>query len=161
MSLLKSMIALTAAQSGAPPSLVEEGRRRQLECATEGLKELLAGLRGCGLDPVTAGLLVNRAGWVNDILTYSLEWADHRPVAEGLAVRDTMRSAFSAAGLRYEEVDEKSLPDLAPRDLALSSESIADHIRRLGREAGAPWRREQKAACLAAWRCLTLFRRTH
>lgn len=135
-------------------ALVAEGRRRQVECAVRGLSDMLETLRGRGLVPVVAGLLVNRAGWVSDLLTYSLQWADHPPVAEGLAVRETLRSAFDIVGLRYEEVDETSLPDLVLRDLSLSSDDIDAHIRRLGREAGAPWRKEQKAACLAAWRCL-------
>jgi len=134
--------------------LVAEGRRRQLECAVRGLRDVLETLQGRHLDPVLAGLLVNRAGWVTDLLTYSLQWADHPPVAEGLAVRETLRSAFDIVGLGYEAVDETSLPDLGLRDLSLSFDDIAAHIRRLGREAGAPWRKEQKAACLVAWRCL-------
>ncbi|MBU6320363.1 MAG: hypothetical protein KGS00_12005 [Alphaproteobacteria bacterium] len=142
-------------------ALVAEGRRRQLECAVRGLSDMLEALRNRGLDPVIAGLLVNRAGWVSDLLTYSLQWADHPPVAEGLAVRETLRSAFGLVGLRYEEADETSLPDLARRALSQSSDDIDAHVRGLGREAGAPWRKEQKAACLTAWTSLaTLQART-
>jgi hypothetical protein len=127
---------------------VAEGRRRQAEMAEAGLADMSARL---GRPPALAALLVNRAGWVTDLLSYSLAFADHPPVAEGLAVRDALRSAFAAQGLKSVEMDEKSLPDDAMIKLGLSPADIDTQMRALAAEAGRPWGKEQKMACLAAW----------
>ena len=101
--------------SAAAKAAVAKGRRRQDELATAGLKAILIRLRKQGNEPVVAALLVNRAGWVTDLLAYSLAFADHPPVAEGLAVRDAFRFAFGRVGLEVVEIDEKSLPDRASK----------------------------------------------
>lgn len=133
---------------------VAEGRRRQDRLAAEGLAALLTELREDGRDPIVAALLVNRAGWITDLLQYSLAWADHPPVAEGLAVRDAFRFACGETGLDLKEVDEKSLPDAAPNTLGLAQAEIDAAIKAMGAEAGRPWRKEQKLAALAAWTAL-------
>src|SRR4051812_12135991 len=98
---------------GAPSSeaaaAVAEGRRRQDAAAAAGLEVILRQLDKGGNAPVVAALLINRAGWVTDLLSYSLAFADHPPVAEGLAVRDALRAALSRLGIPVSEVDEKSL----------------------------------------------------
>lgn len=130
---------------------VAEGRRRQADLAAKGLADLVARLRGDGFDPAAAVLLVNRAGWVTDLLHYSLGDPAHPPVAEGLAVRDALRSACAACGLSLVEADEKSLPELGPARLGLSAAEVDAGLARLGAAAGKPWRKEQKLAALAAW----------
>jgi len=130
---------------------VAEGRRRQDRLAAEALQRLLDGLADVARDRVVAALLVNRAGWVTDLLAYSLAFADHVPVAEGLAVRDALRSASAHCGIKAVELDEKSLPDTAPATLNRSKAGIDGTLKALGAEAGKPWRKEQKIACLAAW----------
>jgi hypothetical protein len=95
-----------------------------------------------------AALLVNRAGWMKDLLAYSLAYPDHPPVAEGLAVREALRAAFGKAELEVADTDEKSLPELASE--VLGPATVDDRLNALG--AGVkPWRKEQKLACLAAW----------
>lgn len=131
--------------------VVAEGRRRQDALAAAGLGGIVSALRKDGAAPVVAALLVNRAGWVGDLLAYSLAYADHPPVAEGLAVREALRSAFSAHGLEAAEMDEKSLPDLASELLGPSPAALDARLKALGGEAGRPRRKEQKLACLAAW----------
>lgn len=141
-----------------PPEIaaaVAEGRRRQEAEAAKGLEALLRQLREAGNVPTVAALLVNRAGWVTDLLRYSLMMADHPPVAEGLAVRDALRSALARSGLRVAEVDEKSLPHLASEVLNLSEGALEGRLKSLGAAAGRPWRKEQKLACLAAWVAIT------
>jgi hypothetical protein len=98
-----------------------------------------------------AALLVNRAGWIGDVLNYSLSWREHVPVAEGLAVRDALRFALNECRIEVAELDEKSLPDLAENALALSTIEIEACLKRLGVTAGRPWRKEQKLACVSAW----------
>ncbi len=132
---------------------VAEGRRRQDEAATAALRQIMATL---GTAPVTVALLVNRAGWVSDLLAYSLEWAEHVPVAEGLAVREALRAGCRNGGLALAEVDEKSLPVQAVDALGLSAAEIDARLKTMGIAAGKPWRKEQKAAALAAWMALKI-----
>ncbi|QNK01458.1 hypothetical protein [Dyella telluris] len=133
---------------------VATGRHRQEQQATRGLRMLLARLESAGAATVVGALLVNRAGWITDLLSYSLAWAEHVPVAEALAVRDAIRHAFSECGIGLVELDEKSLPDLAGKSLGLSSTEQLARLRIMGVVAGRPWRKEQKLACLSAWLAL-------
>jgi len=96
-------------------------------------------------------LLVNRAGWITDLLEYSLAFADHVAVAEGLAVREALRFAFRRCGIDSVELDEKTLPGVAAETLRISTAEIDARLKMLGVTAGKPWRKEQKLACLAAW----------
>jgi hypothetical protein len=130
---------------------VVEGRKRQDQLAAENLADIARTLRAQEREPAVAGLLVNRAGWVTDLLSYSLAFADHPPVAEGLAVREALRFALGQCRIDMTELDEKTLPALALETLSLPSADIDAHLKRLGTAAGRPWRKEQKLACLAAW----------
>jgi hypothetical protein len=132
-------------------AIVVEGRRRQDQLATNGLQAIIRQLEATGCEAVVAALLVNRAGWVTDLLGYSLAWPEHVPVAEGLAVRDALRFASSQCDIELVELDEKSLPDLASTTLGLSSTELAIRLKALGSAIGRPWRKEQKQACLSAW----------
>ena len=137
-----------SAQAGAA---VAEGRKRQDALASAGLEDIVGRLRSERHEPVVAALLVNRAGWISNLLEYSLAFADHPPVAEGLAVRDALRFACGEARIPVVEMDEKSLPARASELLRLSPADIDARIKALGATAGKPWRKEQKLACLAAW----------
>lgn len=132
---------------------VAEGRARQARLAAEGLGALVDRLAHAGCRPVVAALLVNRAGWITDLLGYSLEWAEHAAVAEGLAVREALRHALAGCDAEIAEVDEKSLPELATDLLGPTPASLDARLRALGASA-KPWRKEQKLACLAAWTTL-------
>lgn len=130
---------------------VAEGRKRQDALAVKGLNVIVHQLRGAGYEPAVAALLVNRAGWMTDLLAYSLAFPDHPPVAEGLAVREALRHAFGQCGVDVAEMDEKSLPEIGAEVLRLSPTALDAHLKTLGTIVGPPWRREQKLACLAAW----------
>ena len=130
---------------------VAKGRKRQDKLAAKNLNALIRQLEKTGYKPVVAALLVNRAGWITDLLQYSLGAPEHPPVAEGLAVRDALRFAFRKTELDVAEIDEKLLPETASKAFNLSPASIDARIGALGVTAGKPWRKEQKLACLAAW----------
>jgi hypothetical protein len=132
---------------------IAEGRRRQDQLAASGLQETIRRLREEGSEPVVAALLVNRAGWITDLLEYSLAFPEHPPIAEGLAVRDALRHAFDRCGLDAVEMDEKSLPETASKALGLPPADLDARLKDLG-ERAKPWRKEQKLACLAAWAAL-------
>jgi hypothetical protein len=134
----------------AAAAAVAEGRRRQEALAARGLADILARLRDQGLRPAAAALLVNRAGWITDLLRHGLADPAHPPAIEGLAVRDALRFAIARCGLDLVEMDEKSLPESAAIELGLSPGELEARLKALG--AGAkPWRKEHKFACLAAW----------
>ena len=130
---------------------VAEGRKRQDKRAVKGLEDVVGKLREERFEPVAAALLINRAGWVSDLLSYSLAFPDHPPVAEGLAVREALRRAIRSVGVNIAEMDEKSLPDLATEVLRMGSAELDARMKALGASIGRPWRKEQKLACLAAW----------
>ena len=130
---------------------VAEGRRRQDQIAAENLRDLVRELHDAGCGPVVAALLINRAGWITDLLDYSLAWPEHGPVADGLAVREALRFACRECGVEIVELDEKSLPEQAVQALGLSRDQIDARLTALGVSAGRPWRKEQKLACIAAW----------
>jgi hypothetical protein len=141
--------------SAEAESAVAEGLKRQGKLAAKGLADIVRQLSEENYEPTVAALLVNRAGWVTDRLSYCLAFPDHPPVAEGLAVRDALRFAIKEQGLDIAELDEKTLPDLASQMLSLSTGAIDARLKTLGAAAGKPWRKEQKLACLAAWLTLT------
>jgi hypothetical protein len=130
---------------------VAEGRKRQDRLAVKGLDDLVRTLEAEKYRPSVAALLVNRAGWLTDLLEHSLSAPEHPPVTEGLAVREALRSAFKRSGIKTIELDEKSLLDAAAKQLRLSPADIDMRLKDLGATAGKPWRKEQKLACLAAW----------
>jgi hypothetical protein len=130
---------------------VAEGRRRQDEVAAKGLDDIVAKLRATDWEPVVAALLVNRAGWITDLLEHSLSAPEHPPIAEGLAVRHALRAAFIRAELTTVELDDKSLAQHAAEELHVAPTELEARLKTLGAEIGRPWRKEQKLACLAAW----------
>jgi hypothetical protein len=129
---------------------VEEGRRRPASLAATGLSEIVGGMEGRGAKPAVAALLINRAGWVTDLLQHVLCDPSHPPFAEGMAVRDALRSAIAGCGLALVEIDEKSLPEAAAIKLGLSPGELESRLKALG-VAAKPWRKEHRLACLAAW----------
>lgn len=137
--------------SAEAAAAVAEGRRRQDQLAAKGLHAIVRALEEAKCKPVVAALLVNRTGWITDVLEYSASWPEHVPVAEGLAVRDALRFACMECRIDVAELDEKSLPDLAANTLDTSSMPIDARLKALGATTGRPWRKEQKLACLSAW----------
>jgi hypothetical protein len=141
--------------SAEAAAAVAEGRRRQAAAAASGLAGLVGTLEDAGCKPVLVALLVNRAGWMTDLLEHSLSAPEHPPVAEGLAVREALRFACARCALPIVEMDEKSLRESASTRLGLSPGEIDVALTGLGATVGRPWRKEQKVACLAAWLALT------
>lgn len=159
-SLAPYEAAVRAAQesSDAPmvaaARIIQEGCERQKQLAALGLKQIREELKAAGHSTLTVALLINRAGWITDLLEYSLGWPEHVPVAENLAVRDAFRSAARELALAMTEVDEKSLMELGAQSLGTGVQELEEKLKALGAAVGPPWRKEQKLACLAAWMSL-------
>ncbi len=133
---------------------VAEGRKRQDRLAAKHLDEIIRQMQEAGFKPKIAALLINRAGWMTDLLAHALSAPEHPAVMEGLGVRDALRSAFKQCGVAVAEMDEKSLAVDASGKLRLSIAAIEARLKGAGATAGKPWRKEQKQACLAAWLAL-------
>jgi hypothetical protein len=140
--------------SAEAAAAVAEGRRRQVALAPKALRSLVAGLAEDGYEPTRAALLINRAGWMTDLLAHALSAPEHPPVIEGLAVRAALRVAFAETGLGFIELDEKTLAETAALQLPLPAGGADAQLKALGAAVGRPWRKEQKQACLAAWLAL-------
>ncbi|HWA60579.1 MAG TPA: hypothetical protein VG939_04355 [Caulobacteraceae bacterium] len=153
-------LAAEMAHAGEPSpdivAAVAEARRRQDALAESGLRALLERLQDAGHEPAVAALLVNRAGWLTEVLrlAHSLSSPEHPPVIEGLAVRDALRFAFGRCGLSVAEMDEKTLSDTAAAVLGLTPGVLDARLKAFGAAAGKPWRKEQKSAAVAAWLAL-------
>ena len=133
-----------------PEGVIAEGLRRQKAAASESLARLIEALGRDGLRPLAVAVLVGR-GFVYGNLEIIFAYDSHVRVAEGLAVRDAIRSALASHDLRWGDVDEKSVMDVAARKFELSQDDMAALLAAFGAAAGRPWRRDHKHAALAAW----------
>lgn len=71
--------------------------------------------------------------------------------AEGMLFRRVLELAAEQAGLRVETVSDRLIKEVAATSLQLSDARIQSVLKRLGAEAGPPWRSDEKAAAIGAW----------
>jgi hypothetical protein len=64
--------------------------------------------------------------------------------------REALAEAAASCGLRVARVPEKNLLEYGQRVLKKSQDSLIKEIATIGKEAGAPWGKDQKDAALAA-----------
>ena len=116
------------------------------------LREMQAAVKRYGVDDqyVTAcGVLVgsDMPDWsVDEIL--AVHFRMHK--AEGVLFREALVEAAASCGLRIARVPEKNLLEYGQRVLKKSQDRLVKEIATIGKEAGAPWGKDQKEAALAA-----------
>jgi hypothetical protein len=71
--------------------------------------------------------------------------------AEGELFRDAVSRACQSCGLSTVGVKEKELSVRAREELGFSDTVIEQHLGRMGKTVGPPWRQDEKFATLAAW----------
>jgi hypothetical protein len=71
--------------------------------------------------------------------------------AEGELFRNVIARACLNHHLRVVAVKEKDLMSRLQNDMGVSGELIQQHLQRMGKAIGAPWRQDEKYASLAAW----------
>jgi len=135
--------------------LVADGLRRQAETARRQLAERLSDIRVDAPGAVRGGLLVNRAGWITDLLAHSLIHPSHPPVVEALAVRDSLRRAMEDLGAPWSEWDEKTVLEAGSERTGLDRTALEARLKALRPVKGAPWPSERRLAALAAWLAAT------
>ena len=123
----------------------ERARRNASEAVDAALKELGA----AGRHVVASGVIGGGrrpGGSLEAILrSHSLIHA-----AEGALFREAVRAASESLELLTTEVPAKELTERAARRLGLSSAKLESLLARVGQQAGPPWAKDQRDACLAA-----------
>lgn len=71
--------------------------------------------------------------------------------AEGELFRNVIARACLNHNLPVIAVKEKELMSRSQNDIGISGELIQQHLQRMGKAIGAPWRQDEKYASLAAW----------
>jgi hypothetical protein len=74
--------------------------------------------------------------------------------AEGEFFRNAILQACADIGLPTTGVKEKELLMRCQEELHIPEEELQDHLARMGRSIGPPWRQDEKFATLAAWLAL-------
>jgi hypothetical protein len=114
-------------------------------CAQRSVNALLAddALAGCRGAALVVGSVIDPAAVGNPHI--------RAHASEGQLFRSVLQSALQAHGVRCDVIVEKQLGARAAAGLERTSADIARTIGRLGKDAGGPWRAEEKAASTAAW----------
>jgi hypothetical protein len=71
--------------------------------------------------------------------------------AEGELFRNVITRACADFSLPVVAVKEKELMARAQDQIGMSAELIQQHLQRMGKAIGAPWRQDEKLASLVAW----------
>jgi len=113
------------------------------------VKEALNRAQALGCQIVACSILVGEPmpDWtVDEIL--AVHFRMHK--AEGVLFREALAGAATNCGLQVVRVPEKQLTDFAQRQLKGRFKNTVTQLNALGKEAGAPWGKDQKDAALAA-----------
>lgn len=124
--------------------------RRVRDSVAEHARAALAGL--CEAHPVRA-LVVPASPYprLPDALEDVLRSRALTNAADGMLYREALAEAATARGLEVLRVPRKADPvALAAEALGVGAAAVNAHVARLGREAGAPWRKDHKLAAAAA-----------
>lgn len=131
-----------------PARVIAAGRRKQVTATKRRLRAFNATLAGEGFDWTRSVVLTGR-GWLGHDLDEIITDHAHIHVYEGEAVRDAARKALDAIGIPWVEQDEKSVVELAARQLRVED---ADGLMKSLRPEGARgWAKEERLLGLAAW----------
>jgi len=71
--------------------------------------------------------------------------------AEGMVFRRVLDEAAETAGLRVETISDRAIREAAVSRLHFANAKIQSTLKKLGAEAGPPWRADEKAAAMGAW----------
>ena len=74
--------------------------------------------------------------------------------AEGIAFRQVLEVAAARRSLRCRAFSDRTIDVAAASALRLDPERVTEILTSLGRDAGRPWRKDERAAAAAAWTLL-------
>lgn len=132
-----------------PERVVANGLRKQRRHTAGDLNRLLRALDDWPR-PGCAGLFVGRG---REAASLDRVLASHAQihVAEGNAVRDSVRQAMNAEQIALYELDRRDLPEQVRAMLDLDHDTAHVLLRGLRPDNGGGWRQEERQCALAAW----------
>ena len=133
------------AQKGA-----QKMARKIERVATKALRSLVRELESEGFS--VRGVGVVGAGERNLEKIASTHIRAH--AAEGVLFRQVLEVAAEANELPNRRFDERTIEQTAETELKIPVAKIKAQLVEMGREAGSPWRADEKAAATAAWMVL-------
>lgn len=126
---------------------VEKMARKIERVATKALRALIRELASEGFN--MRGVGVVGAGERNLEKIGSTHIRAH--AAEGVLFRQVLEVAAKTNDLPNRRFDERTIEQSAETELEISVVRIKAQLAEMGREAGSPWRADEKAAATAAW----------
>jgi hypothetical protein len=144
------------ARGGRPPNpeaIIAQGRKLQDEMATKSISRIISELAGNNMNVVAGAILTTRS-WLGHSLEGILGDHAHVRIYEGEAVRAAIRSGLTGNGIAVVGCDERSMLQVTAESNGWSELEIQDVLAAMGKQAGRPWRQDQKLAALAAWAAL-------
>ncbi len=121
--------------------------RKIKRVATKALRSLVREVESEGLS--VRGVGVVGAGERNLEKIGSTHIRAH--AAEGVLFRQVLEVAAQSNELPNRRFDERTIDQTAETELKIPVARIKTHLAAMGREAGSPWRADEKAAATAAW----------
>ncbi len=131
-------------------ALVSACAEASAQLAVEAVGEAIADAKQRGYEVLTSCILTG-SGRSIPALEQILASHPLLHTAEGELFRNAIARACRNHGLPVIAVKEKELIARAAKDLGISGELIDQHLQRMGKAIGAPWRQDEKHASLAAW----------
>ena len=131
-------------------ALVSACAEASAQLAVEAVREAIAETRQKGYELSTSSILTG-SGRSLPALEKILASHPLLHTAEGELFRNAIVRACLNHGLPVVAVKEKELIVRAAKDIGISGELIDQHLQRMGKAIGPPWRQDQKHASLAAW----------
>lgn len=126
---------------------VQKMARKIERVATKALRTLIRELASEGFDVRAVGVV--GAGERNLEKIGSTHIRAH--AAEGVLFRQVLEVAAKTNDLPNRRFDERTIDQTAETELKVSLAKIKAQLVEMGREAGSPWRADEKAAATAAW----------
>lgn len=133
-----------------PGAALQRGLRKQRKHTARALADLAGRFAGEGQRIAFAGILISR-GRPAPSLDRAIGSHTQIHIEEGIAVRESIRSALVEAGARVREIDRKTVVAIASRELGTTESSLLAELDEARPENGSAWRKEEKTAALAAW----------
>ncbi len=115
--------------------------------AQASVQELVGELSARGTAPRGAGIVVSSLTDPAAVRSGHM----HAHAAEGQLFRDAVAEALRQVDLPFFTCVEKDVQARATAALGVRREVLSARLSALRKQAGAPWRAEEKAAALAAW----------
>jgi hypothetical protein len=131
-------------------ALVNACTEASVRLATEAVQVAIRDARQKGYEISTSGILTG-SGKPIPSLDKILMSHPLLHTAEGELFRDVIARACQNHHLRVVAVKEKELMSRSQNDIGFSGELLLQHLQRIGKAIGPPWRQDEKYASLAAW----------